>query len=98
MQTLKPLVHSNAPFEETASPSALVHELIERQCDRTPHAIAVADGCATLRYAELDVRAARVARVLRERGVTAEARVAILADRSVGSIVAMLAVLKAGGA
>jgi amino acid adenylation domain-containing protein len=79
-------------------PNARIHELIEEQCHRTPDAIAVACGEATLTYRELDARASVLAGELREMGVGTEARVAIVADRSVETVVAIYAVLKAGGA
>ena len=51
-----------------------------------------------LTYAELDARANRLARVLRDAGARPEVLVALCLDRGPGLIVAMLAVLKAGAA
>ncbi|MFE0486171.1 condensation domain-containing protein, partial [Streptomyces tendae] len=51
-----------------------------------------------LSYAELDAEANRLARLLIRRGVRPESTVAVVADRSVHTVVALLAVLKAGGA
>ncbi|WP_432076696.1 non-ribosomal peptide synthetase, partial [Streptomyces wuyuanensis] len=75
-----------------------VHELFEAQAARTPDAHAVTDGTTALTYAELDAAAERLARRLRRAGVTAESRVAVLQERSIGVVVSSLAVLKAGGA
>ncbi|WP_405763577.1 amino acid adenylation domain-containing protein [Streptomyces sp. NBC_00045] len=75
-----------------------VHELFETQAARTPDAHAVTDGATVLTYAELDAAANRLARRLRRAGVTAESRVAVLQERSIGVVVSSLAVLKAGGA
>ncbi|WP_177257328.1 non-ribosomal peptide synthetase, partial [Nitrosovibrio sp. Nv17] len=49
-------------------------------------------------YAELDDAAERLARVLQERGVGPEVRVAVLASRTPEFVLGLLAVLKAGGA
>ncbi len=75
-----------------------LHRLFEAQVDRVPDAVAVVMGDEALTYAELDRRASRLARALRERGVGPEARVAICVPRSPGMVVGLLGVLKAGGA
>jgi amino acid adenylation domain-containing protein len=51
-----------------------------------------------LSYAELEARANQLAHRLRELGVGADVAVALCAERSLELVVAMLAVLKAGGA
>src|ERR1043165_4425018 len=76
----------------------LMHELIERQCDRTPDREAVVCGDGALTYRQLDARASRLATVRGERGVRPESRVALLLERGADSIVAILGVMKAGGA
>ncbi len=75
-----------------------VHQLIEEQVARTPDAVAVVAGEERLTYAELNARANQLAHFLCQRGVGPEERVAIALDRSVQLIVAVLGVLKAGGA
>ncbi|HEX8362676.1 MAG TPA: amino acid adenylation domain-containing protein, partial [Longimicrobium sp.] len=75
-----------------------VHALFEAQARRTPGAVALVDGDVTLTYAELDARANRLARLLRERGARAGEMVAVLVPRSLELVVAELAVLKAGAA
>jgi amino acid adenylation domain-containing protein/non-ribosomal peptide synthase protein (TIGR01720 family) len=62
-----------------------------------PEAIAVCCGADQLTYAELDARATAVAAVLIAQGVRTESRVAVALPRSVDLIVALLAVIKAGG-
>ncbi|MBY8848477.1 amino acid adenylation domain-containing protein, partial [Saccharothrix sp. MB29] len=73
-------------------------DLFEDQVRRDPHADAVAHGTRRLTYGELNARANRLARVLIREGVSAERFVAIAVERSVEQAVALLAVLKAGGA
>ncbi|HEX8275245.1 MAG TPA: non-ribosomal peptide synthase/polyketide synthase [Longimicrobiaceae bacterium] len=77
---------------------APVHAGVAAQARRTPGAPAVAWERGTLTYAELDARASRLARWLRGRGVGPETRVGICLERGPELAVAMLAVLRAGGA
>jgi amino acid adenylation domain-containing protein len=76
----------------------LLHQLVEAQVRRTPEATALVHEGESLTYAELDARANRVARWLRSRGVGPEKVVAVLLPRCLDLPVALLAVLKAGGA
>jgi len=75
-----------------------VHQLFEKQVERTPDAIAVRFGSEELSYRELNLRANKLARYLREMGVAPEVLVGIFTDRSPEMLVGLLAVLKAGGA
>nr|QEO74623.1 condensation domain-containing protein [uncultured bacterium] len=75
-----------------------VQRLFEEQVKRTPEAVAVACEEEALTYAELNRRANRLARRLRRRGVGPDTIVGIYAARSPRMLLAMLAVLKAGGA
>ena len=63
-----------------------------------PDAPALSDGGQVLTYAELERRAGALATRLAGHGVAAEVPVGICLDRSFDQIVALLAVLKAGGA
>lgn len=76
----------------------LVHELFEKQAERTPHAIAVMHEDAVLTYAELNERANRVARHLRRTGVRPDETVGICVERGTDMVVGVLAILKSGGA
>src|SRR5437868_5260422 len=76
----------------------LLDESITAQARRTPHAPAVVDDTGTLDYAELDARSGRLAGALRAAGVRPDDRVAVCLDRSVELAVAVLGVLRAGGA
>jgi amino acid adenylation domain-containing protein len=76
---------------------AVVHETFAAQAARTPDAVAVELGAERVTYAALDARANRLARRLRRLGVEPDERVAVALERSVEMVVAVLAVLKAGG-
>jgi amino acid adenylation domain-containing protein/non-ribosomal peptide synthase protein (TIGR01720 family) len=80
------------------APAATVPELVAAQVARTPDATAVVSGQTSLTYRELDARAGRLAAVLRDRGVGPDVLVAVALPRSADLVVALLAVLKAGGA
>ncbi|MFJ6381596.1 amino acid adenylation domain-containing protein [Kitasatospora sp. NPDC092039] len=75
-----------------------VPELFAAQAARTPDAVAVRSGTAALTYRQLDTAANRLAHRLTALGVRAGAPVAIALPRGTDTLVAMLAVLKAGGA
>ncbi|MDJ0572741.1 MAG: condensation domain-containing protein, partial [Pleurocapsa sp. MO_192.B19] len=75
-----------------------IHELFEAQVERAPDAVAVAFEGSTLTYSELNHRANQLARYLQELGVKSEVLVGICLDRSLETIISLLAVLKAGGA
>src|SRR5205823_6646716 len=79
-------------------PAGTVPGLFAVQARRTPDATAVACGAAGLTYRELAERSDRLAAHLIRLGVRAEDRVGLLMGRSVEQVVAILAVLKAGGA
>jgi amino acid adenylation domain-containing protein len=75
-----------------------IHELVELQVQRTPQAAAVVQEKKILTYAELNARANQLARHLQKRGVGPEVRVGVSLESSPEMMVALLAVLKAGGA
>ncbi|WP_426172795.1 amino acid adenylation domain-containing protein [Pseudomonas sp. DWRC1-1] len=75
-----------------------VHQLIEQQAARTPHAPALVFAEQRLSYAELNRRANRLAHRLIEAGVGPDVLVGLAVERSIEMVVGLLAVLKAGGA
>ena len=75
-----------------------IHQWFEAWVERTPDAPALIAGGERISYAELDVRANRLAHHLRDRGVGPETRVAVVLRHSPGRVAVLLAVLKAGGA
>ncbi|GAA1985295.1 amino acid adenylation domain-containing protein [Catenulispora subtropica] len=89
---------AEASQTSTTLPDATVPEIVAEQARRTPDAIAVVAGPVRLTYRELDARAGRVAAALRARGVGPDVLVAVAVPRSADLMVALLGVLKAGGA
>jgi amino acid adenylation domain-containing protein len=89
-----------ADWNDTARPvpAVTLPELFERQVARTPDAPAVISAGTELTYAELDVRANRLARHLVTLGAGAGRLVAIAMPRSAELITAVLGVLKSGAA
>ena len=88
---------SNATEREFDT-EATIHGLFARQAAATPDAPALLGSTGVLSYAEVDARSNQLAHTLRERGVGPDVVVALLAERSPELVVAILAVLKAGGA
>lgn len=78
-------------------PSRLDRAFVET-ARRYPDRIAVADRHRVLRYSELDVKSAGLARSLRASGVQPGDIVGVCLERSVDLIVAILAVLRTGAA
>jgi amino acid adenylation domain-containing protein len=88
-------------FNDAPAPYRLdkcLHELFEEQAERTPDAAAVVSEQGSLTYSELDAASDRLALRLRRLGVGPDVRVGLLLERSAGMVVAILGVLKAGGA
>ncbi len=89
-----------APRKSLPVADALSDDLasrIARQAERDPQRVAVVCGEHRLTYGELLERARRLAQHLRALGVGPEVPVALCLERSVDAIVAILAVLEAGG-
>ena len=75
-----------------------IHGIFGDQVARYPDRVAVVFEHTQLTYRELDERSNRLANYLREQGVREDTLVALCLDRTPDMIVAILAVLKAGGA
>jgi amino acid adenylation domain-containing protein len=73
------------------------HRLFEAQVARTPGALAALLDTEQLTYEELNSRANQLAHYLQTLGIGPEVPVGILLERSLDSIVTLLAILKAGG-
>jgi len=87
-------------WNQTASevPGKSVVDLFAEQVECTPAQVAVICGNERITYAELNERAEELAEELRRKGVGPEIVVGLLLERSVELVVALLGVLKAGGA
>jgi amino acid adenylation domain-containing protein len=73
-------------------------QLFEQQVASTPDAIAVVFKNQQLTYQQLNDRANRWAKHLAKLGIAAETIVALMGDRTIDFLTAMLAIFKAGGA
>jgi len=85
---------SRIPCDEDVT----LDELLEQQVKRAPSALAVTCEDLSITYCELNTRANALAHRLRELGVGPDVIVGLCMERSVDLIVALVAVLKAGGA
>jgi amino acid adenylation domain-containing protein/non-ribosomal peptide synthase protein (TIGR01720 family) len=77
---------------------ATLHELFERQVAQRPNAVALTCDGVSLTYAQVNARANRIARRLIEYGVKPETLVGLCLDRTNEIVIAILAILKSGGA
>ena len=80
------------------TPQATLPELFQTQAARTPHTTALVFEDTQLSYGELNSQANQLARLLIQHGVGPESLVAVIMERSTDLVIALLAVLKAGGA
>lgn len=79
-------------------PARCIHELFEQQAAAKPHAVALVHKDEQLTYRQLNERANKLACHLRRLGTGPESVVGVCLERSVDAVVAILGVLKAGGA
>jgi len=75
-----------------------LHGMVAAAARRSPHAVAVSFADEELTYAELERRADALAHRLQRLGVGPDSIVPVVLDRSADLVVALLGVLKAGGA
>jgi amino acid adenylation domain-containing protein len=85
-------------YARPSHPYRTMAEPFEEQAKRTPDAIALVADDATMTYAELNERANRLACFLRAAGARRGTRVALSAQRSVATVVALYAISKSGAA
>ncbi len=78
-------------------PVFTVDDLLARSAARRPGHVALVDEDVRLSYSELDSRVARLARAFLDDGLERGERVAVWLERSVASVISMLAVARAGG-
>src|SRR5262249_3269089 len=96
----KYLVEELSHTDETsaAAENESIVRLFETVVERWGSRVAVVGGDESLPYNELNRKANQLARFLRERGVGPDVTVALFMGRTINAFVALLAVLKAGGA
>ena len=75
-----------------------IHELFEKQVERSPDAVAVVFEDQQLSYRELNLQGNQLAHYLRNLGVGPESLVGICMERSLEMVVGILGIHKAGGA
>src|SRR6266496_1583420 len=82
----------------TELPDRRVHELFEEHVRAHPDAVAAVHGERQWTYGELNSRANRLARALLAHGLRREGVVAVVTERNLDWLAAVLAIFKAGGA
>jgi amino acid adenylation domain-containing protein len=88
-------------WNRTARPyprDASIHAVFAARAAASPSSVALRWDGGEMTYGELDARANRLAHRLVRLGVTVDQPVALLAERSAELVVALLAILKSGGA
>jgi amino acid adenylation domain-containing protein len=83
---------------ERTRPPRRFHELFEERVRQHPERIAAVQEGRQWTYSELNARANRLARALLARGLRAEDIVAVVAERNLEWMAAVIGILKAGGA
>jgi amino acid adenylation domain-containing protein len=81
-----------------APPTPLVPDAVAAQARRTPDAVVVREGNRAVTYAELDLRADRLASALRARGAGPDVRIGVLLPRGADLVTAELGVMRSGAA
>jgi amino acid adenylation domain-containing protein/non-ribosomal peptide synthase protein (TIGR01720 family) len=79
-------------------PDTLIPELLTRQAQQTPDAVALVYEQQQLTYAELEQRSNRLAHYLQQQGASQERLVAVCMERSLDMVVSLHAIVKAGAA
>lgn len=86
-------LHNVAP-----SSAMCIDQLVALQCSETPDQVAVEIGATRLTYAQLETKVQRLSLTLIHAGVKREDVVAVLIERSVEMVIALLAIHRAGAA
>ncbi|KAL4802214.1 putative nonribosomal peptide synthase [Aspergillus unguis] len=91
------IAHWNTPDLQQV-PQACIHTLVLRECQKQPNADALCAWDGTMTYSELDRRSGHLTTRLVSLGVRSETVVPLLFEKSMWTVVAILGVLRAGGA
>jgi non-ribosomal peptide synthetase component F len=89
---------SETPPGTSTSNCITIRELFARRAEETPDAVAVRADGESMTYAELNAATTQVAALLRARGARRGTFIGLAAERSIDTIIAMLAILKSGAA
>ena len=92
------LLHQLNEIEEKQNSHQLIHEVFENQVANYGNQQALIFEEQSMSYLELNQQANRLAHYLREQGVGPDVLVGLCVQRSIESVVGILAILKAGGA
>lgn len=74
-----------------------MHQLFEKQVEKTPHFVAAYCGQHQVTYVGLNQKANQLAHYLLKKGMKKGDRIGLYMDRSINGLIAMLGVLKMGG-
>lgn len=88
----------NAHDPQKSAAHHCIHDLVARRTSLRPEASAVEAWDGSMNYGQLDDATSRLAQYLVQLGVTSQSRIPICFDKSLWTVVAMLACLKAGAA
>ncbi|MGL4798884.1 MAG: non-ribosomal peptide synthetase, partial [Cellulosilyticaceae bacterium] len=80
------------------SDEVTLHEVFERQVQKTPHKVAARFGESSITYEVLNQKATNLAKVLRRKGIGKNQIVGLMVERSLEMIIGIMGILKAGGA
>lgn len=97
-EEMQKLIYDFNNTETVYSGPTVIHRCFEAIAEKKPNQIALVFEKQRLTYRELNEKSNELAWILRSRGVGADSIVGLVVDRSVEMIIAILAVLKAGGA
>src|SRR6202049_4784571 len=98
VEEYNPAPQSNVGSSLPLDGGATLHQLFEQQVARRPEAVALTCDGVSLTYEQVNARANRIARRLIEYGVKPETLVGLCLDRTNEIVIAILAILKSGGA
>lgn len=84
--------------EKVPYPSSNFCELFEEQVKNTPTRSAIESEVENLTYHELNAKSNQLAHYLKKLGLSTEDRVGLFMERSTSAIIAILGIMKAGGA
>jgi len=85
------------PSQSDYPKNLCLHQLVERQVEKTPDAVAIIFENQQLTYKELNCRANQLAHYLQSLGVESQIPVAIFMELSLNVAVGILGIIKAGG-